>query len=282
MKTRCPECQTSLNVTPEQLHARGGKVRCGVCHTVFKATEHALSTRPQAHSRPAYREMPPHYIEDEPYYDGRTEGGANQRVYQDEPFIEDSRDYDERYDSIRHDDYGDEAYYGDYRRSRRRGGMFWVLVIFILLIALVLQSAVVFRNQLVHYFPSTRLAITQLCAIAHCELGGTRSIDQFSLQNVSLNVRTDVPPQPSETALILQARLINKENRVAEWPALVLSLKDSRGQVDRRRIIKPEEYLPSEMRVQPMAALSQYPIVLRLNLAGAMATGYELKPYYEG
>lgn len=277
MKTRCPECETTLNVTPAQLKARGGKVRCGVCHTVFNAPDYALSAGVESKSRAAYRrEAVYDSYDDEPYYDDR----GDERLYQDEPFLEDSRDDDERYDRITHDDY-DDGYYGDYRKSPRSGGVFWVLVIFILLIALVLQGAVVFRNQLAHYFPSSRLALTQLCAIANCELGGTRSIEQFSLQNISLNVRSDVPAQDSQTALILQAKLINKENRPADWPSLVLSLKDERGQVDRRRIIKPEEYLVSEMRVQPMAALSEYPILLRLNLAGAMATGYELTPYYE-
>ncbi|MDO5666980.1 MAG: DUF3426 domain-containing protein [Alcaligenaceae bacterium] len=283
MKTRCPSCETSLNVTPSQLKARGGRVRCGVCHSVFNALDYAVASahgKPQKSSRRTDSRREAIYDErdaydGEPYYDERDDD----RLYQDEPFLEDSRDYDDRYDRIRHDDYDD--YYSDYRRKRRGGGVIWVLLSFILLIALVLQGAVVFRNQIAHYFPSSRLALTQLCAIANCELGGTRSIDQFSLQNISLNVRSDVPAQDSQTALILQAKLINKENRPGDWPSLILSLKDERGQVDRQRIIKPEDYLVSELRVQPMAALSEYPILLRLTLAGAMATGYELKPYYE-
>ena len=42
--TRCPqpECQTTFRVTPEQLKARGGKVRCGQCQHVFNALEHLL------------------------------------------------------------------------------------------------------------------------------------------------------------------------------------------------------------------------------------------------
>lgn len=42
--TRCPqaECQTTFRVTPEQLKARGGKVRCGQCQHVFNALEHLI------------------------------------------------------------------------------------------------------------------------------------------------------------------------------------------------------------------------------------------------
>lgn len=39
MKTLCPECQTTFRVTPDQLKARAGKVRCGQCQTVFNALD---------------------------------------------------------------------------------------------------------------------------------------------------------------------------------------------------------------------------------------------------
>src|SRR5690606_32497120 len=46
MKTRCPDCSTSFDVTPAQLSARNGKVRCGVCATVFNAFDHAVAEEP--------------------------------------------------------------------------------------------------------------------------------------------------------------------------------------------------------------------------------------------
>ena len=50
MKTRCPACQTTFRVTPEQLKARVGKVRCGQCQTVFNAldslVEASVATEP--------------------------------------------------------------------------------------------------------------------------------------------------------------------------------------------------------------------------------------------
>ena len=42
MKTRCPDCQTTFRVTPEQLKARAGKVRCGNCQAVFNALDSLL------------------------------------------------------------------------------------------------------------------------------------------------------------------------------------------------------------------------------------------------
>jgi predicted Zn finger-like uncharacterized protein len=59
MKTRCPSCQTSFRITPEQLKARVGKVRCGQCQTVFNALDSLLdettetAAPPQATPRPS-------------------------------------------------------------------------------------------------------------------------------------------------------------------------------------------------------------------------------------
>lgn len=39
MLTRCPACRTIFRVTPEQLKARAGKVRCGKCQEVFNALD---------------------------------------------------------------------------------------------------------------------------------------------------------------------------------------------------------------------------------------------------
>ena len=46
MLTCCPACGTTFRVTPEQLKARGGKVRCGKCQEVFNAIDR-LSAAPE-------------------------------------------------------------------------------------------------------------------------------------------------------------------------------------------------------------------------------------------
>lgn len=46
MKTRCPGCGTSFEVTQAQLSVRDGKVRCGVCATVFNAFDYAQAEEP--------------------------------------------------------------------------------------------------------------------------------------------------------------------------------------------------------------------------------------------
>jgi len=48
MYTQCPACSTCFRITPEQLQAAGGKVRCGECRTVFHAPDFLTDTLPAA------------------------------------------------------------------------------------------------------------------------------------------------------------------------------------------------------------------------------------------
>ena len=62
MKTRCPNCQTTFRVTPEQLKARAGKVRCGQCQTVFNALDslvEEIAAAPQTVELPEEIPAPP-------------------------------------------------------------------------------------------------------------------------------------------------------------------------------------------------------------------------------
>ncbi|HEY6897258.1 MAG TPA: zinc-ribbon and DUF3426 domain-containing protein [Rhodocyclaceae bacterium] len=46
MLTHCPVCATTFRITPEQLKARQGRVRCGQCATVFNALEVLIDETP--------------------------------------------------------------------------------------------------------------------------------------------------------------------------------------------------------------------------------------------
>ncbi|MBV2262240.1 MAG: zinc-ribbon domain-containing protein [Thauera sp.] len=68
MITRCPACQTVFRLRPEQLHARGGEVRCGHCFHPFNALENTVEVRddgaaatpapPSAAAKPAREARP--------------------------------------------------------------------------------------------------------------------------------------------------------------------------------------------------------------------------------
>ena len=46
MFTQCPNCETTFQVTAEQLKAANGDVRCGHCLTVFNALDNLSEIEP--------------------------------------------------------------------------------------------------------------------------------------------------------------------------------------------------------------------------------------------
>lgn len=52
MYTLCPLCETAFKVTAEQLHAAGGRVRCGKCSAIFNAVAHLIDQAPPSANAP--------------------------------------------------------------------------------------------------------------------------------------------------------------------------------------------------------------------------------------
>ena len=92
--TRCPYCQTRFRVTPRQIEAARGRVRCGHCLYVFNALEHAqeepsaLSSEPEpdAGTDPGEDEL---VFDDNPEEDAQEGRYAGQEASEEEEFSED-------------------------------------------------------------------------------------------------------------------------------------------------------------------------------------------------
>ena len=55
LTTGCPNCTTKFRLTPEQLDAAGGLVRCGKCMTVFNASDHRIAAQQERSAQPEDR-----------------------------------------------------------------------------------------------------------------------------------------------------------------------------------------------------------------------------------
>lgn len=58
MLTRCPACETHFRVTPEQLKARSGRVRCGQCRQLFNALDVLIEEPMQAMAQARREALP--------------------------------------------------------------------------------------------------------------------------------------------------------------------------------------------------------------------------------
>jgi len=52
LTTGCPNCATRFRLTPEQLEAAGGMVRCGKCMTVFNASDNKIAAHQESREEP--------------------------------------------------------------------------------------------------------------------------------------------------------------------------------------------------------------------------------------
>lgn len=82
MYTQCPACSTYFRITPAQLDAAGGKVRCGECHGVFYAPDHLTETLPAVPPETAAHDEP---LPDEPDYEGLLREPATEAPPPQEP-----------------------------------------------------------------------------------------------------------------------------------------------------------------------------------------------------
>jgi predicted Zn finger-like uncharacterized protein len=89
----------------------------------------------------------------------------------------------------------------------------------------------------------------------------------------------EVPGKPNQIAL--GARIRNLAPNAQEYPYLELTLTDVSGQAAARRVIRPTDYLGRPVNAgEVLSAGSEFAIQLRLETRSLKATGYELMLFY--
>ncbi len=265
MLTRCPACSTAFRVTPEQLKARAGKVRCGHCSAVFNALEMLedappaveAASPPQEAAPPASVETPPAepVVENSPPVarPGETAAGS-QSV------------------DILLEDIGSHA-----EPPPPRGRLLaWSLAVLAVLGIFVVQAAYVFRAELVQAEPDLRPLLQDMCSMLDCDIPLPRKADLVGIE------ASDLHPDPQQKhLLVLAATLKNRAPFAQEFPHLELTLTDVRDQPVLRKVLSPVEYLAQGVNVREgFAANGDLAVNLWLEAGDAGASGYRLYLFY--
>ncbi len=238
MITRCPSCSTLFRVTPQQLQAHHGQVRCGRCMTVFDGYR-ALATLPDpAPPGPAPaaagQEAPAFELEPvEPAtLAAASEPAAPARAA--EP-ADEAREYGPPPEQLSLDDqlFLEEAH------ERRRGARLWAVGSVLLMLVLAGQAAYVYRADLAAQYPGLRPSLVQLCDLLQCTVSLPQRPRLIAIEASDLQVSD--PARPS--VIRLTATLRNYAGYDLAYPALDLVLTDTREHTLARRIFLPSEYL---------------------------------------
>lgn len=298
--TTCVHCQSRFRVTPQQLNARQGQVRCGRCAKVFNGFQ-ALERFPdddtgarllaarEAEERARGVEMPE--VENLPDQDLRgipepapparpapeparraarpAEPAAREtapraaRARMEEPAPEEAQMEDGEELTLEPPPYEPPA------RA-------WRFAAALALVVLALELAYAYRGPLAQRYPVLRPALESVCARIDCAVPYARDEALLKLEDSEL---LEVPGKPNEIAL--GARVRNLASVAQEYPHLELTLTDITGQPAVRRVLRPTDYLGRPLRHgEVIPAGVEVALQLRLETPRIRATGYELLLFY--
>jgi len=220
MYTRCPQCRTTFAVSDEQLQARGGVVRCGECHNVFRADRFLMDSLPSTRKtgKGTGAHPPP--------------GGIERRA---RPRPEKTPVQTEAGKTGSHLPTLDELLWGK-KRSRVRP-VFWALGNLMVLALLAGQVVYFYSTELAHY-PELRPYIKKACARLGCVIRPQVDAGLIEL------TQTRISPHPKYVRVLrLRASLINRASFSQPYPLMEVTLSNHRGVLVGRRTFRPEQYL---------------------------------------
>ena len=281
--TTCSSCGARFRVTPQQLNARQGQVRCGSCQSIFNGFERLerhpdddtgsrLLAAREAAERAAQRTQPA--LEDVP------------------PSVEPLPEV-ETLDAPEPEAPGpvEEAPPESAQRPRRLSrpdlvlppppqskpaARAWSFGVAFLVVVLAAEAAYAYRGPLAQHYPVLRPVLESACSRLGCAVPWSHDETLLKLEDSEL---LEVPGRPQEIALA--ARIRNLATFAQEYPYLELTLTDLTGQAAVRRVLRPTDYLGRPLNGgEVMAAGTEISIQLRLETPRVKATGYELLLFY--
>jgi predicted Zn finger-like uncharacterized protein len=315
MFTTCPECHTRFRLSPTQLEARRGLVRCGYCRAVFNAYDTLLpefdSPTPDQPAEPAAPSGEPATSGPESPEPVLAEVAAPAQAVAGGEYAEPARPDDR-------DEDDDEPDQGAYvlRLSKRdalampefepppampfanpsdaillsdlptrasaepteSSGRGWLagLVNLVLVLALLAQLAWFLPGPLAVWLPELRPGLEQACKTLGCAIPVAH--DPAAIRVESSSLETD--PEQSNKAT-LRVSFSNRSSTRQQWPHFILHLTDWKGGSLARRAFRPADYLAKgKGEGSGIAPMSEHEFSLELNLGGLSASGYEVLPKY--
>lgn len=283
LATRCPNCRTAFRVTPDQLAAMGGQVRCGRCSFIFNAVDHLLPpategvtqmptiVTPQA---PAALRTPPPAPEarqahEEPRPAPAKPSPADLAPVTPAPAlpanlpVKAAASPDTTFDLAN--------LLMPPPKSRMR--WLWGALSLPLLALVLLQGAWLLREPLYKSWPTSRTWWPPLCERLGCTPPLLRDKQALLVDNVALEELSTSPHVVRWTA-----DLHNTADYPVALPHLELTLTDVHDQAVVRKVFTPADYAPGASGTLTAGNTLSVRRVLGLSVAGA--SGYRVLAFY--
>jgi predicted Zn finger-like uncharacterized protein len=285
--TTCAHCQSRFRVTPQQLNARQGQVRCGRCHSVFNGFQ-ALERFPDDDT--GGRLLAEHEAGDRDAAEQQATETA-ESFEASPPVAADAGDMPdlETVEDVQHVPPPRPApppAMPPYARAqpdlllepppREPPSRAWSFGVALLSLVLLAELAFAFRGPVAQRYPALRPSLEAACVWLECSVPYAREDSLLKLEDSEL---LEVPGKPSEIAL--GARIRNLASVAQEYPHLELTLTDNSGQPAARRVLRPTDYLGRPLAAGEVIGPGvELALQMRLETPRLKATGYELLLFY--
>lgn len=274
MVTSCPACGTTFRVTPQQLQAYEGQVRCGRCARVFNAFD-SLATY-QEPVAPETRASGTSAAPAEPRVrtGARSESSPSGLDFTAPPKERGAREPEAQVLQ------GIQTRYAEpielVEPPRRRAGWPWYLGSLGLLPLLAGQAAYFFRTELTILLPEARPYLARLCEAIQCTIPLPQQAEMLSIE------ASDLQADPNRPGFImLSASLRNRAPFSQAFPAIELTLTDTQDQPLARRVFTSSQYLSKDADPKlGMAPNTEVSLRLALDTGDLKAAGYRLYLFY--
>lgn len=260
MVTQCPHCQTAFNVTPEQLFARDGRVRCGGCKQVFDGLVNLTSLEaleagvPPPLADTSDAEAQARVALSDAERAERAERSApshgfaplNWQMVPQVPEVpvplmpavvsaDSAAGVPAAAAQAASTGVEDEAS----ARPPRRFQWLWATAALFAALAMCGQALHGFRSEIAAYFPHLKPALVQLCEWARCTVPPLQRPSALAIQASDLLILDKAKPHLVQLIVTLQ----NQSAVEVGYPALDLVLNDRFDHAVARRVFLPADYL---------------------------------------
>ncbi len=277
--TSCPECAANFYVTPEQLSAHRGEVRCGKCNHVFNALDRLsdLAAAPQTEGEDIeapseQQEEITEIIEPVP---STTATGSTIAAFNIADFSIHSASVTAKSPEPESPKIvADVASKTKLGRPDKRKFPVWLLALLALAFALLAtaQTTYYMRTQIAAQWPALKPYLVEACKLLHCAVELPKQINLLTIDD------SDLQEDAERQGLIrLSSTIINNAAFAQAYPLLELTLTDTYDKPMLRHAFAPHEYLPGGTDISKgLAAGDEVHIKLNLTASGEPVAGYRV------
>lgn len=302
--TSCPACDTQFLLTTDHLKAYKGKVQCGNCNHIFNAKNRLTEISDDIQSAAEYQATLNIPLSSEQIKEINSDGKPinvvlstvlenvpslqnlapssselSQQISDQNAYFDDSTIKPSAYDTdlidapIVIEDLTTDA---RFNKPKTKISGWLIFVSFLLFILALLQTVYGMRTQISAEYPQFKPLLTQACALLKCEIPLPKNLDLLAIDDSDMQ-----EDEHYQDVIRFTSLLINNANYAQAFPNIELTLTAADDQPVLRKIIKPNEYLKSNINIAAgLSAHEEIRVNLAINVKDLAVAGYRLLLVY--